>query len=96
MFEEDTYEKADISENEDEVKTVVETFVDNNKGDTTELQRTRLPKLKNKKQEAVDFVMNNLPTGVTRVDGYVIGPILKTVVNEKISELPEPETTEEV
>jgi hypothetical protein len=35
-------------------------------------------------QSAVDFVMNNLPTGVERVDGYVIEPLLNQVKSEEI------------
>jgi len=40
--------------------------------------------------------MAHLPTGVTRVDGAVIKPILEQVITEKIASLPVEEVSEEV
>ena len=94
MFEEDKYTIPSISSAEDAVKSVVSDFVDANKGETVDLQRGRLPKIKNYIHECVDYLMSNLPAGVERVDGYIVKPFLKQVCNEKISELPPVEETE--
>jgi len=88
------YIHADISEHEGDVKDVVAAFVDSLAGGTDDEKRVNLPKIKILLQDAVDYVMNNLPDGVGRVDGYCIEPLLNEVCNEKIAELPEPEQPE--
>lgn len=36
-------------------------------------------------QSAVDYVMENLPSGVARVDGYCIEPLLNEILNPSVA-----------
>ncbi len=90
MFEEDIYAQATIEGHETATKTRVTTFVDSFELDNA----SDLNKLKLHLHEAVSYVQDNLPTGVDRVDGYVIQPILNLVISEKIAKLPQPESEE--
>jgi hypothetical protein len=85
MNENQIYEEANIEGKESEVKSIVSNFVDSQSGETDEEKRVNLPLVKKALHGAVDFVMANLPDGVNRVDGYVIEPILKEVVENRIS-----------
>lgn len=95
LIDNDSYQSPSIEGKEADVKSVVEAFVDSVKGDTEDEQRINLSILKNRLHMAVDYVMVNLPSGVERVDGSVIQPILDEVINEKLAELPIPEIVEE-
>ena len=91
LFEKETYKKADISGKEKSVKTKVTNFVKSFLSDDIETNRERLAiALDNRLvlHACVDYIMENLPAGVERVDGDCIKPILTEVVNKKIAELP--------
>lgn len=96
MIEDNTYESPSIEGHETAVKNRVTSYVESEMGETVEEQRINLPKLKKYLHLAVDYVMNDLPSGVDRVDGKIIKPILNEVIGEKIAELPVPEVEEEV
>ena len=86
----DSYVQADVSGKETETKAVVSTYVATLEGGTDDEKRKNLPIIKKEYLHgAVDYVNANLPSGVTRVDGYVIRPLLDEVCNEKIAALPE-------
>jgi hypothetical protein len=94
MLEDNKYESPSIEGHETAVKNRVVSFVESEMGETVDEQRINLPKLKNYLHSAVDFVMNDLPSGVERVDGKVIKPVLIDVIQEKISVLPKQEVEE--
>jgi len=94
MFENNSYQQAIIEGHETAVKNRVVAFVDSELVEGKE--RQILSKLGNYLHSAVDYVMAHLPTGVTRVDGAVIKPILEQVITEKIASLPVEEVSEEV
>lgn len=86
MIETDTYQPADITGHEKAVKNRVKSFVESVLVEGQE--RVILARLNRFLHNAVDYVMNDLPTGVDRVDGVVIKPILNEVVKEKLEEFP--------
>lgn len=91
LISNDKYTMADISGKEENVKTVVEAYVDSIAGSTDDEKRVNYPYIKKSLLHgAVDYVMANLPAGVTRVDGLVIQPILDEVCAEKLAALPQP------
>lgn len=91
------YESPSIEGHETAVKNRVISFADYILANKTDEEKRQLLGIAMEGLHlAVDYVMSNLPTGVDRVDGKVIRPILKQVVQEKLAELPEPETTEEI
>jgi hypothetical protein len=87
-YNEDLYVPADISGKESVVKAVVEDFVVLAMGSTVEEQRVKLPFIRKAIGDAVSYVVENMPDGVSKVDGYVIEPLLIQVVDEKIGALP--------
>lgn len=88
LISNDKYTTADINGKEENVKTVVQAYIATVEGSTDAEKRINLPILKGYLHQTVDYVQANLPAGVTRVDGFVIGPILQEVCNEKIAALP--------
>ncbi len=73
------------------VKTKVKGWVDIQvNGMTDDEKRSALPQLKSYVNQCVGAVMGSLPTGVDRVDGGSVRPILNEVVDEAVAELPEP------
>jgi len=94
------YKKAIVPE---EKKTDVETLVENVildfAGSTDDEKRANLPKLPGNVSvihAVVDELMSNLPSGVERVDGYTVRPLIKKIVLEQISKLPKPKEIEEI
>jgi len=66
-------------------------FIETLEGRTDEDKRINLPILKKRYlQSCVDYVEDNLPPGLARVDGYVTEPILVAQCDIKIAALPEP------
>ena len=94
LLESNNYVVPDVSGHEEAIKNRVESFVDSLVGETDEEKRINLPKIKNLLHGAVDAVMEDLPSGVDRVDGTIIKPVLDEVVNEKLSALPVEEGSE--
>jgi len=94
MFEKNLYIKADIGNHALAVKNKVIAFVEANIGKTEDEQRNNLPKLNKYLIDCVAYVEGNLPVDVDRVDGYVIEPILREVIAEKIAGLPVEESEE--
>ena len=91
------YEPVVLSEEEvAAVKPVVAAFVeDETKGLSDDQKRSALPRLLKYVNEAVAYVMANLPMGVERVDGSSIRPLLKNAVDEALALLPEPDVLQE-
>lgn len=73
----DVYVSANIEGKEEDVKVVVKNYFD-----------SLVDKSEASVQSAVDFVMNNLPSGVSRVDGYCVEPLLVQVKSEQVVEEP--------
>jgi len=88
LLENKIYVPADITDKENDVKIKIDNFVESLKGSTEDEQRINLPIIKKMVQKAVSYVMLNLPTGVDRVDGACIRPLLNEVVDGKINALP--------
>lgn len=84
MITDNTYQIPSISGHETAVKNRVTSFVESELIEGSE--RFILNKLKNYLHSAVDYVMNDLPSGVERVDGTIIKPILNEVISEKLSQ----------
>ena len=96
MLEDNKYFSPSIEGHETAVKNRVVSFVESVIGSTDDEKRIDLPKVSDYLHQAIDYVMNDLPTGVERVDGEVIRPILSLVVKEKIDALPEQIVEEDV
>lgn len=92
MFDNDGYVKASVDVVK--VESVVSVFVDSFLTGDAVNDRRVLSVLGNRVQDCVDFVMGNLPVGVSRVDGYVVRPILEKVVSVKLNDLPVEEVEE--
>lgn len=87
-FEDSLYVKAVITGHEASVKSMVEDFVDSVKSNDVDKQRIRLPMIRKMVGDAVSFIVDDMPVGVTKIDGYVVQPILESVVDKKIADLP--------
>lgn len=94
MINENIYVSPNIEGHESKVKSIVVSYVESEMIEGKE--RLILSKLEKYLHLAVDYVMANLPTGVERVDGNVITPILKEVITEKLVSLPQPEIIDEI
>lgn len=94
MINDNIYVSPSIEGHESKVKSIVVSYVESEMIEGKE--RLILSKLEKYLHLAVDYVMNNLPTGVERVDGNVITPILKEVILEKLANLPQPEIIDEI
>lgn len=89
IIEKNIYKNVDISGHETAVKNKIKTYVESIEGETDDEKRVNLPLIKKHKlHDTIDYIMNDLPDGVSRVDGKSIRPILIKVIDEKISELP--------
>lgn len=87
----DSYKKVVLDDTQKEaVKSAVKDWVDGQvSGLSDDEKRVVLPKLRGYVNQCVGEV--SLPTGVDRVDGYAIRPLLNEVINEEIALLPVPE-----
>lgn len=94
MINDNIYVSPIIEGHESKVKSIVVSYVESEMIEGKE--RLILSKLEKYLHLAVDYVMANLPTGVERVDGNVITPILKEVITEKLVSLPQPEIIDEI
>jgi hypothetical protein len=72
------------------VRTKVAAFVAAVSGATDEEKRRNLPKVAKLVHDATDYVQADLPSGVIRVDGTSVKPLLESVVEEAITALPKP------
>jgi hypothetical protein len=90
-----SYEAVSLTDEECEsINHVVKNWVAEEKGATVEDKRYRLPKLRNYLNYCVDYVMDNLPDGITRVDGGCIQPLMLAEIQAQIDLLPVEEPIE--
>ena len=90
MFENNLYQRANITGNEAAIGGVLNSFLNAWQGQTPGVKRIRLPILQNDIHAAVDYIQERLPIGIFRVDGYCVEPLLQDEVDDRLSKLPNP------
>lgn len=85
------YASPNITGYEEAIKATITAFADTAfAGASDDEKRVLLNQALGANDIITAFVMENLPEGLTRVDGVVIRPLLKEVVEVQLALLPEP------